>query len=340
MRFRKQISICKGVKLNLSTSGVSCTVGGKGISLNLGKKGVFLNTSLPGTGIYDRKKLIDGKMGGLLGGFLKGKVGGKEEQDEREEIDVSEYELALQENGVVEVLKADGSKITDEEEKLVRRTAWYDQQSAALMEQFREEIEAQTAAFVNLYQSAQSVTKAGDIEPSVEVEQKLDAWLEALELPMSFSTEYEYDEARGCVMMDLDLPEIEDIPDDKIIELASGAIRAKDKSQKEIKEDYRTCVLGLAVYMASHVFLAGKGIANVLISGYTQRRDKNSGELEDCYIFSIAFDRNEFRDSQCSSEDPAQFCDRFRSRINVLASGEMKKIEPYTPEEFIKLIEG
>ena len=68
MRFRKQISICKGVKLNLSGSGVSCTVGGKGISLNLGKNGVFLNTSLPGTGLSDRRKLIDGKMNGLLGG--------------------------------------------------------------------------------------------------------------------------------------------------------------------------------------------------------------------------------------------------------------------------------
>ena len=33
-------------------------MGGKGISANVGKQGVYLNTSLPGTGIYDRKRLI------------------------------------------------------------------------------------------------------------------------------------------------------------------------------------------------------------------------------------------------------------------------------------------
>ena len=59
MRFRKSITIFKGVKLNFSKSGVSLTVGGKGLSTNIGKKGVFLNTSIPGTGLYDRKKIAD-----------------------------------------------------------------------------------------------------------------------------------------------------------------------------------------------------------------------------------------------------------------------------------------
>ena len=64
MRFRKRINIFKGVKLNFSDSGVSVTVGGKGVSANLGREGVFLNTSIPGTGLYDRKKLIDFNGGG------------------------------------------------------------------------------------------------------------------------------------------------------------------------------------------------------------------------------------------------------------------------------------
>ena len=59
MRFRKSISICKGVKLNFSKSGVTATVGGKGISANVGKQGLYLNTSLPGTGIYDRKRPVN-----------------------------------------------------------------------------------------------------------------------------------------------------------------------------------------------------------------------------------------------------------------------------------------
>ena len=72
MRFRKSISICKGVKLNLSKSGASVTVGpGKGVSFNLGTKGAFFNWSIPGTGVYDRVRvdtLVKDKLGGLFGG--------------------------------------------------------------------------------------------------------------------------------------------------------------------------------------------------------------------------------------------------------------------------------
>ena len=60
MRFRKSISILKGLKMNVSKSGVSLTAkGGRGVSANLGREGLFLNTSIPGTGLYDRKKIMD-----------------------------------------------------------------------------------------------------------------------------------------------------------------------------------------------------------------------------------------------------------------------------------------
>jgi len=331
MRFRKQVSICKGVKLNLSGSGVSCTIGGKGLSLNLGKKGLFVNAGLPGTGLYDRKKLIDGNMNGILGGFLKGKLGSGEP-------DPKDYQLVIGDNCEVEILTAGGAAVGAEVAKEIRKTEWFERDSAELMEQLRQEVEAQTDAFVDLYKSSAKVRRAGELEAAADVEEKLDDWLENLELPMRISAEYEYDETDGSVMLDLDLPEIEDIPDDKVVELASGAVRVKDKSQKELKEDYRGCVLGLAVYMASHIFAASEGIGDVLVSGYTQRRDKKTGELEDCYIFSIAFERDEFVGGDCADVEPEMFCNRFRSRVNVLASGEMKQIQPYTADEFKELI--
>lgn len=55
--FRKRVKVAPGVKLNFSKSGTSVTVGGKGASVNVGKKGVYGNVGIPGTGIYNRKKL-------------------------------------------------------------------------------------------------------------------------------------------------------------------------------------------------------------------------------------------------------------------------------------------
>lgn len=322
MRFRKTINICKGLKVNLSKSGVSCTVGGRGLSLNVGKNGVFLNTSIPGTGLYDRRKIAGGSSAAR-----------------RTEMDVSDYDLALDERGKVVILRKDGRAAGEEELRRLRRTDWYAAQSAALLEELREQMEAETDAFVNLYRRARPVRPRGAIESARAVEERIDRWLDELELPVEFSVQYDYDEARGSLMLDLDLPEIEDLPDEKPVELASGAIKPSAKTQRELRDEYRTCVLGLAVFFASHMFAASAGIGDVLISGYTQRRDRRTGEREDCYVFSIAFDREAFADDRCSREDPMSFCEAFRSRINPLASGELKQIEPYTPEEFAEIIQ-
>lgn len=61
LKFRKRIRIAPGVRINLSKSGISTTVGPRGASVNVGKKGAYLNTGIPGTGIYDRTKIGEGK---------------------------------------------------------------------------------------------------------------------------------------------------------------------------------------------------------------------------------------------------------------------------------------
>lgn len=57
MKYRKRVKLLPGVTLNISKSGFSTTVGVRGASVNMGRNGAFLNTGIPGTGIYDRKKI-------------------------------------------------------------------------------------------------------------------------------------------------------------------------------------------------------------------------------------------------------------------------------------------
>lgn len=318
MRFRKSINICKGVRLNLSKSGVSCTVGGKGLSLNLGKNGLFLNTGIPGTGLYDRKKL----------------AGGRSREDW---VDVRDYALTMEENGAIELVRRDGRRMSEEEERRVRRTDWYERESDELLEQFRDAVEKEREAFVGISRQARKVEEGSLPEPAERVMDRIDACLEALELPVNFDVQYEYD-ASGLVLLDIDLPEIEDLPEEKVVELSGGSLRAKPKSQKELKEEYRTCVFGLAVYLVSQIFSCSSGIRGALASGYTQRRSKRTGEREDVYVFSIAFEREAFVSDRCRKEDPFEFCDSFRGRLNLLASGELKQIVPYTAEEFAEMM--
>ena len=55
--YRKRIKIFPGVHLNFSKNGVSTSIGPKGAKVSFGKKGTYLNTSIPGTGLYSRRKI-------------------------------------------------------------------------------------------------------------------------------------------------------------------------------------------------------------------------------------------------------------------------------------------
>lgn len=271
MRFQKSIRICKGLKLNISKSGVSATVGVRGLSLNLGKKGVFLNTGIPGTGLSDRRKLFGGKK--------------KPSKDARQDMETA------------------------------------------------ESVNAETETVETLCRIARRVESPGDMESAAKVENAFESFLNALELPVEFDAQYDYDAETGNILVDLDLPEIEDLPDQKAVVLASGAVRVKPKTMAEKRASYQKCVMGLAVLFADGAFLSSRGIRKALVSGYTQRRNARTGELEDQYVFSIVFEREAFMRADFARVNPVEFVQNFRNRMNPLASGELKTIQPYTAEE-------
>lgn len=64
MRYRKRIKIAPGLNINLSKRGVSATLGPRGVNVNVGRSGAYLNTGLPGTGLYNRRKIADLKREG------------------------------------------------------------------------------------------------------------------------------------------------------------------------------------------------------------------------------------------------------------------------------------
>ena len=55
--FRKKIKVAPGVNINLSKSGMSTSFGPKGAKMTVGPKGTYIHTSIPGTGLYSRRKL-------------------------------------------------------------------------------------------------------------------------------------------------------------------------------------------------------------------------------------------------------------------------------------------
>ena len=157
-------------------------------------------------------------------------------------------------------------------------------------------------------------------------------WLEGSEAPIAFAVQAEVLEDKGILMIDLDLPEIEDMPKDKLTELADGTVKIKLKTKKEQHEDYKTCVFGLGEYVASHLMAVVPQAKKIVVSAYTQRRDEKTGDELDVFIYSVIFDREAFVKGY-QDIHPYEFCGNLQSRYYVLASGVMKEITPFEAED-------
>lgn len=426
MRFRKTITICKGLKLNLSKSGVSATAGIPGLSINVGKKGAYLNTSIPGTGLYDRHKIFGGTK------KTSKKTNKKTNSKAKDETENIEFSLAYNDDGKIEFYNHKGQEIDDAATiKAIKASSEYENELEKLNEATLEEYEDETDKIINIAKFSKPVYPLGaDIkqiqqaqfepyerqeydveEPTVTniyeelekeaaenvdsvlfwkkddlikeyVEKRIDEryseaheawlkdklkfieqedenerqylkqfenknsdntikklmendsdtldecinnWVADIEFPLDFDVQFEQ---KGTTLyVDLDLPEIEDMLTTKLQVNASGAIKEKDKTQKEIKQDYVNCAFGLAIFFASNIFNIGLALDTIVLSGYTQRRDEQ-GNLSDDYIYSIKFKRNEF----CKldyNENPEDICMRFENRCNLSAAKQFKVIEPY-----------
>jgi hypothetical protein len=167
--------------------------------------------------------------------------------------------------------------------------------------------------------------------PATWVEKEVEELLASISLPVEFGVDYEYEESKGLLKVDLDLPEIEDLPTTKARVLASGKLSVKEKSKKELTQDYATCVAGLPFFFASHMFNLCGAIETIVISGYTQRNDPSIGHVTDQYVVSVAFTRDIFCTLNLQSIDPLLALTHFSHRFQRDRSGMLKVIEPLDP---------
>lgn len=146
-----------------------------------------------------------------------------------------------------------------------------------------------------------------------------------IQLPVEFAIDFDIDGT--TVYLDIDLPEIEDMPSKKASVLANGSLSIKDKSQTDLFSDYATSVIGLAFYFSGVVFNISPEIKDVKVAGYTQRISKKTGNEEDQYVYYINFERGIFSKLKCKNIDPIEAIENFDHIIAITSKKELKTIE-------------
>lgn len=160
-----------------------------------------------------------------------------------------------------------------------------------------------------------------------EIYFSINSFLSSITLPFEFSANYQLE--NELLKVDLNLPEIEDIERKKATITQSGRLSIKNKSQKELKEDYAHGVCGLAFFFAGNFFNISPKIREVLVSGCTERISPKTGKTNTEYLYSIIFDRDTFRTLEIENIDPIVAFDNFKHRIRILKTFELKAIEPF-----------
>ena len=160
------------------------------------------------------------------------------------------------------------------------------------------------------------------------VSEVFDEWISSFELPVEISVDYDWVPETGVMMLDVELPMIEDMPDTIMTKTDTGNLKEKKKTQAELKEEFSILVFGLAMFLSANAFNVSPAVMHVLISAYTKRRDKE-GNLNEDYIYSIKFDRDKFEKKNMSMFDPKVFCMTTENRCNMTNTMLFKAITPY-----------
>ena len=207
------------------------------------------------------------------------------------------------------------------------RKQWNDQKAAFEAAEDSMEQQKNQEYLQDLEMTKHLIQKAIDGEPDF-LDELIGRWIADCTLPFDANIAYTYLVEEKKLLLDVDLPEIEDIPETKMVQLASGNLSKKKKTQAERKRDYAALVFSLAVFLAANLFGLSPAIEKMTMSCYTQRRNAD-GDIEDHYILSVRFTREPFENDDFHRMEPMEFCMGFENRCSMTSTLLFKKIKPF-----------
>lgn len=149
--------------------------------------------------------------------------------------------------------------------------------------------------------------------------------LSQIELPVDFSIDYAV--SGKNIELDIDLPEIEDFPQITSSILQSGKLSIKKKSVTDLNKDYATSVVGMSFFFAGLLFNISPAIENISIAGYTQRISKQTGNIEDQYVYSVKYTRDKFAELNVANISPLEAIENFEHTIDISPKFELRTID-------------
>ena len=297
LRFRKSIKLMKGVRLNLSSHGVSLSLGQSPLTLSVGNKGVYATSSLPKTGLSYRQKLF----------------GGSSMKSLNPQLSSSQI--------------AENKAIVEDYEKRQDYTLNIHKYSPNVATQSQFDVHLLDVADPGMHDMLEKAIQ-GDAQT---LDTMIEGCLTSLQFPYDASINYELE--GDTVYADLDLPEIENLETRYPSLSLSSEVMTKKKTLTTVRQEYARIVMSLPIYVAAQLFNLSPAIRTIVLSARTQKRNKD-GDPVDAYLLSVKFTRDIFESADLQQiANPYDFITRFVNRINVTNGYSFKPITPYQKDD-------
>jgi hypothetical protein len=161
----------------------------------------------------------------------------------------------------------------------------------------------------------------------------LEVVFQSLDWPRETLVSFEVADDGRAVFVDVDLPEIEDLPQ-RVASLAASGKRLtiKAKSQTTLRLEYARHVHGIVLRIAGVAAAALPHVERIVVSGFSQRLDRATGLVGDDYLLSVIFTRNGLArvdHDRLADVDPMEAIAAFEHRRRMTTTGVFKPVEPF-----------
>lgn len=146
VRFHRSVRIVKGVRLNISKSGLGLSVGPRGAKISFGPSGVYSNVGIPGTGLSVRKKI--GNVSSR-----SNRASHSSTVPQKKKLDIT-VEISIDDETGVETvtLSHDGKNIDDSSLlRRIRRDADFKEKLQKVREKTNKQVQEKTHVLVEMH---------------------------------------------------------------------------------------------------------------------------------------------------------------------------------------------
>lgn len=187
---------------------------------------------------------------------------------------------------------------------------------------------------LQLEQDRKRLINEGIYTSTSDMETWLEYNLQDIQWPRETEISLELFEGGQLVILDVDLPEIEDMPSATASVPSRGLkLSVKSMSPTAVQKLYMAHVHAVAFRIIGETFAALPNATTVVLSGYSQRPDKATGRITDEYLFSVRVGRAAWSDidfGRLASIDVVEALARFDLRRQMTKTGIFKAIEPFS----------